>query len=216
MPSEITQARNGTGSKTKRSCGVDRRRSPQSGLSQAVQAEAQEYVWLDYQRAGISPRAIARRERLSVRRIQLGLARARRRENASRSMESRKRDILHTRDGTGPRVQESPPPFDLHRKQTQPPRLVPLFPIGPFTPSSVCPHQGPIRRGSVICCMVCSRSGMDDHPALKRDPSTDPSPEPKTVLAPKPAHGRETRRERRKRLFAASTEEPSQACAQGN
>lgn len=85
------------------------------------------------------------------------------------------------------------------------PRLVPLFPLGAFTPQSTCPHHGPIRRGSVFCCMVCSQSGMDGHPALQRDPLTDPRPEPngKTPSAPKPrSRSRETRRERRRKQFA--------------
>jgi hypothetical protein len=211
MRSEITQVRNRKGSKSKRSGGVDRRRSAPLGLSDAVRAEAREYMWLDWEREGISPRAIARRERLSVRRIQLGLARARRRENTSRSMESRKREYLHKRDGAETKISRSPSVPDQHQGRKQPPRLVPLFPIGPFTPASACPHQGPIRRGSVICCMVCSRSGMDDHPALKRDPGTDPPPEPKPVVTPRPARGRETRKERRRRLFAAGTADSSQA-----
>jgi hypothetical protein len=33
--------------------------------------------------------------------------------------------------------------------------------------------------------MICHRSGIDDHPGLARDPSTDPEPEPRTSrLAP--------------------------------
>lgn len=89
--------------------------------------------------------------------------------------------------------------------------LVPLFPIGPFTPLSECPHNGPIREGSLLCCMVCSASGMDGHPELRRDPATDPRPEPKRGPAPEtsPATSAakpETRRERRRRLFDASRE----------
>jgi hypothetical protein len=41
-------------------------------------------------------------------------------------------------------------------------RLVPLFPIGPFTPTSHCPHHGPLRKGSEFCCMVCSQSAIGD------------------------------------------------------
>lgn len=82
--------------------------------------------------------------------------------------------------------------------------LVPLFPIGPFTPASECPHRGPIAEGSLLCCMVCSASGMDGHPALARDPRFDPrpaarrAPSPTTAVA-SPAAG-ETRRERRRKL----------------
>jgi hypothetical protein len=93
--------------------------------------------------------------------------------------------------------------------------LVPFFPIGPFTPSSECPHRGPIAEGSLLCCMVCSASGMDGHRALRRDPATDPRPEPppaasaaptptSTAPAPKP----ESRRERRRRTFGGRPVEP--------
>lgn len=80
--------------------------------------------------------------------------------------------------------------------------LVPLFPVGPFTPASECPHRGPIRKGSLLCCMVCSASGMDGHRALRRDPATDPRPEPPPPAEPKAA----TRRQRRGRKFAATSE----------
>lgn len=81
------------------------------------------------------------------------------------------------------------------------PILVPLFPIGSFTPRSECPHRGPIREGSVFCCMVCSKSGMDGHPALRRDPRTDPKPDPKPTGK---AKKRETRKQRRARLKAGN------------
>ena len=56
--------------------------------------------------------------------------------------------------------------------------------------------------------MVCHSSGMDEHPGLRRDPLTDPSPESKPAPAadgvvPSEAGGsRETRKQRRRRLFA--------------
>jgi hypothetical protein len=43
---------------------------------------------------------------------------------------------------------------------------------------------------------------MDDHPALKRDPKNDPRPEVRAAKLTLPVIGRETRKERRKRLFA--------------
>ena len=80
-------------------------------------------------------------------------------------------------------------------------RLVPLFPLGAFTPQSECPHRGPIRPGSTLCCMVCSRSGMDGHPSLKWDRRFGPRPERKPdALIPE----RQTRRERRKAKHDAS------------
>jgi hypothetical protein len=52
--------------------------------------------------------------------------------------------------------------------------------------------------------MVCSQSGMDDHPALKRDPRTDPKPEPKTLPEASPRDGAGlTRKQRRKLLREA-------------
>jgi hypothetical protein len=95
--------------------------------------------------------------------------------------------------------------------------LVPLFPIGPFTPSSECPHRGPIREGSLLCCMVCSASGIDGHPALVRDPDTDPRPEPKTrrtrqasatqaqAVPTEDEAQPETRRQRRTRIFGMNS-----------
>lgn len=70
--------------------------------------------------------------------------------------------------------------------------LVPLFPITSFVPGSACPHHGPIRPGSSLCCMVCDTSGLDHHPALQRDPATDPKPERKPDRKP------QTRKTRRK------------------
>lgn len=99
-------------------------------------------------------------------------------------------------------------------------QLVPLFPVGPFTPESACPHNGPIREGSQLCCMVCSRSGMDRHPALARDASPKAHlSEARTMPAPKRPSPRpssraarhvpptETRRDRRRRLFAGQRPE---------
>jgi hypothetical protein len=180
-------------------------------LTSAEIIEAREYIWLDDVRRGMSSQAIASREGLSRRRIQIGVARARARQKSSHFMDSRKRDTLQNRDGGAQTTVGSASRADDRGESRYPPRLVPLFPIGPFTPQSTSPHRGPIRPGSVFCCMVCSRSGMDGHPALKRDPHTDPRPEPKTVPPTKPAIGRETRKQRRKRLFAAHQPGPAPA-----
>jgi len=45
--------------------------------------------------------------------------------------------------------------------------------------------------------MVCSRSGVDDHPALKRDPRTDARPERRAAALVTVAGVRETRKQRR-------------------
>jgi hypothetical protein len=96
-------------------------------------------------------------------------------------------------------------------KKLRPPRLEPLFPVGHYTPSSRCPHHGPIPRGSDLCCMICHQSGQDGHPALQWDPTperadrdarsdwaaTGPAPAKRAGQPPE----KETRRQRRRRLF---------------
>ncbi len=62
--------------------------------------------------------------------------------------------------------------------------------------------------------MVCSQSGVDDHPALKRDPRTDPRPERKAAALVRVAGVRETRKQRRDRLNAAR--QPGQGMAAGS
>ena len=173
-------------------------------LSLAVQAR--EAFWLQQVREGKATKEIARREGLSRRRVQQGISRATLRERESRLGKSRAQDFTHrmlqerSREAspkTGKKAAVRSPLEDPR----YPPRLVPLFPIGPLTPQSTCPHHGPIRPGSVFCCMVCSQSGMDDHPALKRYPSTDPPLEPKPLQPTAPGSGgQETRKERRRRI----------------
>ncbi len=151
----------------------------------SLETAAREFVWLWDHRHGSSLGEIANRAGVSVSRLRFGLTRA--------------------------AAQEKAPPNPLQaptKGGPRPPKLVPLFPIGPYTPSSPCGHKRPIRVGSVLCCMVCHESGMDSHPALIRDPRTDPKPEPKTPIArvdPSPAA--ETRKQKRKRLSIVRTSE---------
>jgi hypothetical protein len=152
-----------------------RRRALRVGGELSLAIMAKEYIWLWDVRHGVSTNEIAMRERVTTRRIQQGLARAKAQERSSPS------------DST-----------------VHPPRLIPLFPIGSYTPQSTCAHQGPIERGSLLCCMICHCSGVDDHPGLMRSPLTDPEPEPKPAPAPactEKQAKRETRKERRQRLF---------------
>jgi len=139
-------------------------------LSRTITLEiaAREYVWLWERRRGLGTKAIADREGVSIRRVRFGMARARAEEKSD------------------------PSPNTL-----RPPRLIPLFPVGQYTPQSSCGHPQPFPSGSVLCCMVCHRSGMDEHPALQRDSNTEPAPEQK----PEPRGKRETRRQRRERLY---------------
>jgi hypothetical protein len=140
----------------------------------SLRVMAREYIWLWDFRHGVSVKAIAMRDGVTVERVGFGLARAQGQEKACASSAA-----------------------------IRPPRLDPLFPIGSYTPHSSCGHRRPIEPGSVLCCMVCHRSGVDDHPALVRDPLTEPAPEPKPAPVPKKAT-RETRKQRRQRVFAAN------------
>jgi len=129
--------------------------------------EARDAEWLRLRKQGWTVAEIAKTSGSGRRHVERGLARARASES-SHLEDSRSERSLQNRDEGA----VAPIPWWLE--------LVPLFPIGAFTPSSKCPHRGPIRPGSLDCCMVCSSSGVDDHPALKRDPKTDPKPEPGT------------------------------------
>jgi len=208
MASTIT-----TVAKRSESAGADKGRSgdekrlhPRTKSEIALSIHARELVWLDEIRRGYSIKEIARREGLGCRRIQHGVSRARERGNLSRTHESRISNNLHEPNGNVTAIAGRMVRYDPNR----PPRLVPLFPIGAFTPGSACPHHGPIRAGSVFCCMVCSKSGVDDHPTLKRDPRTDPHRERKAALG-RVACVRETRKQRRQRLNAAR--QPGQSVA---
>lgn len=89
--------------------------------------------------------------------------------------------------------------------QARDPRMALLLPVGPLTPASPCPHSGPIPRGERVVCLVCHASGLDGvHPALVRNPRTDPKPERK--VAEKPA-AEPTRRQKRAMLVEAVKEQ---------
>jgi hypothetical protein len=153
-----------------------RRRGSRSSRALSLAVMAREYIWLWDVQHGVSISEIAIREGLDIQRVRIGVARARTLEKSG-----------------------SNEPGAVY-----PPRLIPLFPIGAYTPQSTCAHQGPIESGSLLCCMICHCSGVDDHPGLLRSPLTDQEPEPKPAPAPAPAEKRaqrETRRERRQRLF---------------
>jgi hypothetical protein len=147
-----------------------------------------EYIWLYDRRHGMGIEEIAARNHVSVGRVRFGLKRA-------AALDSR--------------LSKAEPIDDLQpgRLGDVGLRLIPLFPIGPFTPRSACPHGESIERGSRFCCMVCHASGMDEHPALRRDPQTDPVPESEPTPAPAAesktsGDPRETRKQRRRRQFA--------------
>ena len=147
-----------------------KRQSKLAGMT-AFETAGREKVWLWDFRQGMSTNAIASRDGVSVRRVRFGVSRAGAYE---RGVSKISKDRL--------------------------PWLVPLFPLGPYTPRSSCGHQRPIASGSVLCCMICHRSGWDKHPAMQRDPETDPAPEPRlTSLYQERAQ--ETRRGRRQQLF---------------
>jgi hypothetical protein len=88
------------------------------------------------------------------------------------------------------------------------PQLVPLFPVGNYTPSSTCAHRGLIQRGSVFCCMICHTSGQDDHPALQNNWPVELNSDVnwgatfRSSKCSKQTISLETRKQRRQRLFA--------------
>jgi hypothetical protein len=89
------------------------------------------------------------------------------------------------------------------------PRLVPLFPVGSYTPQSTCGHRGPIEPGSLFCCMICHSSGHDGDLALQIESSFGHASKEKSCDAIPAATEREiipseTRRQRRQRLFRGS------------
>jgi hypothetical protein len=131
--------------------------------------------WLRLREEGMSIADLAEEAGMSVRHIKRALSRARKAEEAR--LNGTDDDLATTADDA-----ESTEPASAAPLKPWWLELVPIFPVGHFTPSSECPHKGPIPEGSLLCCMVCSASGVDKHPALVRDPATDPRPEPKTRL----------------------------------
>lgn len=61
--------------------------------------------------------------------------------------------------------------------------LTPMYPAN-FSSTAPCPHRGEIRRGSLMYCEQCGKSGMDHHPALQRSAASDPTPDRKPPSAP--------------------------------
>jgi hypothetical protein len=174
--------------RTKRAKGVKRkptRRRSTPSWAITLADVAREYIWLWDKRHGMSAQTIATRAGVSVRRVQFGLARARAMEKGHEQ---------YGESGVG----------GAGESALRGPRLIPMFPIGSYTPQSNCAHHRAIRSGSLFCCMVCHRSGIDEHPALHRDPRTDPAPEPKPAPSPSSAKqpARENRKQRRARQFA--------------
>ena len=167
----------------------DRKTSVWDDRTLTLEVAAREWMWLYDHRHGMSLAEIAGYEGLSIERVQFGVERSEAHER-----KASKDDLIEC--------------LKSGRLDDIGFRLVPLFPIGAFIPQSTCPHHDSIGRGSRLCCMVCHSSGMDEHPGLRRDALTDPLPEPKPApapesVAPSKAAGRqETRKQRRRRLFA--------------
>jgi len=78
---------------------------------------------------------------------------------------------------------EGPPPV-VRPGEDFPPALLLSFGVGTtplalLTCDDVHP-RGPIPAGSTLCCAVCHKSGLDDHPALYLGPADVPPSEPET------------------------------------
>lgn len=155
--------------------------------------EPTEDGWLILHAGGMPVSEIAAESGVTPRRVQLGLADARRRE-----------------EGRAKAKPPARPNFSL----------VPMFgssckPLTQLTCDDVHPH-GPIPVGSTLCCMApdCHRSGMDHAKALQRDPRTDPRREPsrpvlhdeptRAAKAGKPTSGKMARRRKAKKQPAAN------------
>ena len=107
-------------------------RQPATPLARA----ATEYIWLYDVRHGVSVSEIARRAGYSIGAVRAGLRRARAADA-----------------GSAPRLPVNDRP-DMGR------RLIPLFPIGAFTPRSECPHRGVLPPRPFVC-MTCDASYKD-------------------------------------------------------
>jgi hypothetical protein len=106
---------------------------------------AAEYIWAYDVDHGLTTKEIAAREGLSVGHVRRGVNRARRHDRGV-------------------------PQVNTIRPSSDGPKLVPLFPLGPLTPTSTCPHTG-VRPPRPFVCMVCHASYADDHFArLLADP----------------------------------------------
>ena len=164
------------------------RTEPGTDQDLSLAVASRDYIWLYDSRGGLSYQKIAVRDRVSVRQVRDGI------KPAALEAKVTKDDPV----STSSRAARAMSGF----------WLIPLFPIGSFTPESACPHREPMGRGTTLCCMVCHASGMDDHPGLRRDPETDPSTESEPAPAPAVAESetsdspRETRKQRRRRQFA--------------
>ena len=105
-------------------------------------------AWLARWKAGETIRGIAAGDRCSVSAVERGIAAA---------------------------LAALPPPGPLKRDEAGRvlfPQLVPSFGAG-CKPKPTCKDihpRGDIPRGSVLCCMSCHRSGVDDLPALQLGP----------------------------------------------
>jgi hypothetical protein len=94
---------------------------------------ARDLIWLYDCRGGLSVAELAARDGVSVDAV---------------------RDAIHRGEGhASPGVADLTVPPDVS--------LLPLFPVGGLTPSSHCPHHGPIRPGEPVYCVVCHATGFD-------------------------------------------------------
>ena len=145
------------------------------------------------------------------------------------SLETSIRDYVWLRDSQGKMSEKEPAVRERNRTQWispalnqtravltsrsfqfswRPPQLIPLFPVGNYTPSSPCAHRSRIERGSFFCCMICHASGQDDHPALQNNWPVELNSEVnwdatfRSSKYSKQKISLETRKQRRQRLFA--------------
>lgn len=141
-------------------------------LSQAV-IEHTESAWLSLQRAGHKPAEIARTLRIRPSKVYAGISAARLRE---------------ARNGSAAMVPRLPRLTMDYGSSCKPLTLLTCEDVHP---------RGPMPRGTTCCCAACHKTGIEGHPGLRRNPATDPRPDPKPAAAKSKTEP--TRRQRRRK-----------------
>jgi hypothetical protein len=113
--------------------------------------ESRAFLWINRQDNGWTTKKIARYAGVTIRTVQMEIAWVRAQIKA----------------------------WEAKQKAIRIPRLRLFFPVAGLVPNSAC-HCTPTNHipGSKLCCAVCHRSGIDDHPGLQREPILEPHPEP--------------------------------------
>jgi hypothetical protein len=98
-------------------------------------------------------------------------------------------------------IQEWDPVLEMEGLPIEGAASLPL--LLPFWPRWTCAesHLSPMPDGCRDVCLSCHESGYDRHPAMQPDPRRDPKPDERPKLAKVSDEVKETRRQRRARIF---------------